>query len=221
MTKVRYLLIKPLVILGAGGHTSVLVDILRQNQREILGLVSPDVDIDREVLADICHYYHDEDVLTFESDNIVLVNGIGSLPGNTLRTKIYKKFTMLGFTFDSVVAPSAIVSPYAKLGQGVQVMAGAIIQAGAVIGDNTIINTGAIIEHDCVIGSHNHIAPGVTLSGEVHTSDQVHVGTGASVVQCIAIGDNVVIGAGATITKNVPADHIAYSCRTTMIKRKG
>ena len=32
----------PLIIIGGGGHASVLVDILRSQNRQILALISPD-----------------------------------------------------------------------------------------------------------------------------------------------------------------------------------
>jgi sugar O-acyltransferase (sialic acid O-acetyltransferase NeuD family) len=212
---------KPLVILGAGGHAAVLVDALKQQNAEVLGLVSPELDIHRRALQGIPHYLQDDDVLTFSSDDINLVNGLGSLPGNTLREKLFTKFTALGYRFERVIAGSAIISPYAELGHGVQVMPGVIIQAGAVIGVNSIINSGAIIEHDCVIGAHNHIAPGVTISGDVTTGEYVHIGTGASVIQGIKLANNVVVSAGVAVTKNIPAACTVFNGRICMIPKKG
>lgn len=211
---------KPLVILGAGGHAAVLMDTLRLQNAEVLGLVSPEIDIHRRVLQGIPHYLQDDDVLIFSPDHIRLVNGLGSLPGNTLRAKLFAQFIALGYQFESVIAESAIISSYADLGHGVQVMPGAIIQAGAVIGANTIINSGAIIEHDCVIGAHNHIAPGVTLSGDVNTENFVHIGTGASVIQGIQLASHAVVSAGVAVTKNIPAAHTVFNGRISIIGRK-
>lgn len=201
-------------ILGSGGHASILADILFQQQKTIEGIAGPEGKSLRKTLANL-KFYQDSDLLSLNPEEILLINGIGSIPGNSLRFDIYEKFKYLGFVFESVIAPNAIVSPNASLGIGVQVMQGAIVQAGAVIGDNTIINTGAIVEHDCVIGSNNHIAPGVTLSGEVESKNNVHFGTGASVIQSIQIGKNSVIGAGATITKNVDDNEIVFPAKVT------
>jgi sugar O-acyltransferase (sialic acid O-acetyltransferase NeuD family) len=206
---------KPLLIIGSGGHASVLVDILRQQNREILGVISPDKHIRRKVFEHLHHFTCDEDVLKFDKKEVRLVNGIGSLPRQLLRSHIFQRFSDLGYKFETVVASSAIVSKYAELYEGAQVMAGAIIQTGAVIGVNSIINTGAIVEHDCNIGSYNHIAPGVTLSGQVQTEDNVHIGTGASVIHLIIIGKNSVIGAGSTITKNVADNIVCFPARIT------
>lgn len=204
---------KPLVVLGAGGHAAVLVDTLKQQNFNVLGLVSPELEVNRRVLQGIFRYLNDDEVFTFPPDKINLVNGLGSLPGNGLRSKLFAKFIALGYRFESIVSESAIVSPYAEIGHGVQVMSGVVIQAGAVIGANSIINTGAIIEHDCVIGANNHIAPGVTLSGEVKTEDDVHIGTGATVTQAVNIGAHVVIGSGACLTKNVEKNSVVYPAK--------
>lgn len=210
---------QPLLILGAGGHASVLVDILLRCGHKLSGVVSPEMDNCWGVFDGIKYYGNDEDVLLFTKDSIRLVNGVGSLPNNSIRTQLYQQFEKKGYQFETVIAPSAIVSDYVQLGHGVQVMEGAIINAGVKIGNNTIINTGAIIEHDCNIGAHNHIASGVVLSGQVVTSDHAHIGTGANIMQCISIGEHAVIGMGAAVYKNVPSGYIVYGCRMKMSKK--
>jgi sugar O-acyltransferase (sialic acid O-acetyltransferase NeuD family) len=196
--------------LGSGGHASVLVDILKQQRRVILGFVSPGVHPESQVFCDIPHFAEDDDVFAFDKSEVKLVNGIGSIPGNNLRTLFYNYFSSNGYEFETIISSDSLVSSYAQLHDGVQVMAGAIIQTGAVIGSNSIINTGAIVDHDCNLGINNHVAPGATLSGQVHSEENVHFGTGASVIQCVKIGKNVVIGAGAAITKNVQENTICF-----------
>ncbi len=194
---------KPVLVLGAGGHAAVLVDILRQLNHSIVGLVARDKPADKPVFAGIPYYASDEDVLVFDKDKVLLVNGIGSLPGSNIRTKVHQQFKQAGYQFVTVVSPRAIVSDYSSLAEGVQVMAGAIINANTVIGVGTIINSGAIIEHDCHIGSHNHIAPGAVLSGGVTSGENVHIGTGANVIHSVTIGRNVMISAGSTVLVNL------------------
>lgn len=212
---------KPLYVLGAGGHAAVLVDILKGNSEKIDGIFSPSPDKSRKVLADIKNLKDEEILFDENKAEILLINGIGSLPGNMLRLMIYKKFVERGYEFKQVISKHAIISPHAVLGHGVQVMPGAIIQAGAIIGDNTIINTNAIIEHDCIIGNHNHIAPSATLSGEVNTGDCVHIGTGAAIIQGITIGNNTVIAAGAIITMNITNKKVAFGARANIQDKKG
>lgn len=204
---------KKVFILGSGGHASVLVDILKQNKQTVSGIFSYDVDCTRSSLSGIPMFNNENDIFKANANVVSIVNGIGSLPKSSIRTNLYLKFNEEGYTFQQVISKQAIISSYATLGKGVQVMPGAIIQAGAVIGDNSIINTGAIVEHDCIIGKHCHIAPGVTLSGQVTIGDLVHVGTGANVIQNIIIGEKAIVGAGATVIKSVAAKKIVFGNR--------
>lgn len=194
---------KPIVVLGAGGHASVLMEILFQQNRNIIGVIAKDRPASSALFDSIPFFSDDEDVLLFDKEDVLLVNGVGSLPGSNRRSQLHQKFKQLGYDFMTVVSPAAIVSDYCKLAEGVQVMPGAILNANCVIGESTIVNTGAIIEHDCKIGNHNHVAPGATLSGAVSTGDFVHIGTGASIIQSITIGSHVLVSAGSTVLVNL------------------
>lgn len=211
---------KPLLIIGAGGHASVLVDMLRQQKREIIGLVSPMLESKSKVFDGIEHFKSDGDVLKFDNQSVKLVNGIGSLPGNNLRAEIYSKFKALGYQFETIVASNSIVSEYVELAEGVQIFNGAIVQTNTIIGTNSIINTGAIVEHDCAIGGNNHIAPGVTLSGHVTTSEHVHVSTGATIIQNVKIGANSVVSAGATLTKDLGENTVHFPAKPFQKNKK-
>lgn len=205
---------KPLVILGAGGHAAVLVDILRQQERMILAVQAPEMAPSRRVFSGLAHWPDEQPLLALAPDEVELVNGIGSLPGMSLRYQIYARYRALGFAFAQVIAAEAVVSRYAQLGDGVQILQRALVQSGASIGANSIINSGAIIEHDCQLGVDNHIAPGAVLSGGVHTGARVHVGTGAAVIQGRMIGDEAVVAAGASLNRDLAAAHIAYAARS-------
>lgn len=205
---------KPTLLIGGGGHAKVLLEILRKQNANILGVVAPEPIGNSSIFSGLKQYLKDEDVFNFNSTEILLVNGIGSLPGCSLRRTIYDKFIHAGYTFSSVISSEALVSEYCHLSAGVQVMAGAIINVDAEIGENTIVNSGAVLEHDCKIGNHNHIAPGAVLSGAVRTGNNVHIGTGASVIQMVQISDFCLVAAGANLTKNLEASHsILYPAR--------
>ncbi len=201
------------LLIGSGGHASVLLDMLIEQHINVLGYVSPIPAINQKLFTGFHWFKSDEDILQFDKTTIKLVNGIGSLPGNTLRADFYNKYRKLGYRFATLVSKDASVSRYATLEEGVQVMRGAMIQTETSIGYNSIINTGSIIDHDCSIGCNNHIAPGTAISGQVTSKANVHFGTGSSVIQSINVNENVVIGAGVTITKDVDKNTICYPAR--------
>ena len=201
------------LLIGAGGHASVVLEMLMEQEINILGYVSPFPATNKKLFSDIHWFQNDDDILRFDKSTIKLANGIGSLPGDTRRADLYCQYKKLGYSFAILVSKESIISTHAYLDEGVQVMRGAIIQTGASVGYNSIVNTGSIIDHDCSIGSNNHIAPGATISGQVTSKENVHFGTGSSVIQSININKNVVVGAGVTITKDLKEDIICYPAR--------
>lgn len=195
---------KPVIIIGAGGHAKVLMDCLRLQGIEVLGMLDK-CPPPEDRAADVPIIGDDSAICAYSCDAVELVNGLGSVGDTSLRTKIYYKFKKLGYRFRQVVHPATVVAKDCVLGEGVQVMAGAVINAGSHIAADTIVNTGVVIDHECKIGSHVHIAPGVTISGGVQVGDGSHIGTGATIIQGVAIGERALVGAGAVVIANVAA----------------
>lgn len=196
---------RPAIIIGGGGHARVLISTLKALRREIIGILHPDTSLIGQFIAGICVLGNDDKINDYAPDEVELINGLGSVSLPEKRKYIYMKFKKYGYSFASVIHPSAIVADDVKIGEGVQIMAGAILQSGCLIGDNAIINTGAIVDHDCKIGSHVHIAPGSVISGGVEIEEMIHIGTGAKIIQGINIQSGSVIGAGAVVIRNVNA----------------
>nr|WP_320148031.1 acetyltransferase [uncultured Anaeromusa sp.] len=193
----------PVVLVGAGGHGKVLLNILQLRKHNIIGIVERDIEKHGGRLKDVPIVGDDKYVFKWNYEDIVLVNGIGSVKDMTARTELYQYFADRRYGFLTLIHPRAIVADDVLIGAGVQVMAGAIVQPGCQIGCNSIINSGAILEHDCRIESHVHVAPGAALSGNVSVGQGSHVGVGAVVIQGVHIGERCVIAAGAVVIRDV------------------
>jgi len=198
--------LRKVVMLGSGGHAKVLSDALLASGISVKNIVDPYFSESYGFWNEIS-VLDDADLLKLNPTDIVLVNGVGSIPPSSTRERLYTQFKNAGFQFLEVVHPTAVLGSVVQLDEGVQIMAGVIIQAGSKIGNNTIINTGARVDHDCKIGSNVHIAPGVVACGGVFIGDHVHIGTGAVIVQGVSVGEGAVIGAGAVVLKDVPEHH--------------
>jgi sugar O-acyltransferase (sialic acid O-acetyltransferase NeuD family) len=155
---------KDFILLGAGGHAKVVMDIIQDHRYHIRGVCDPILYKKKvskwrglKVLGD------DSFVKKLDPKEIFLANGVGITRSNKIREEIYDEFTKLGFVFPCLVHHSAWISPSARAANGVQIMAGAIIQADVMIGENSIVNTGAKVDHDSIVGAHSHIAPGLLL----------------------------------------------------------
>lgn len=191
---------------GASGHAKVIIDILNAQGIEISEIYddfsnSPilnDIPISKPLKTD---------------DEAIISIGDNSIRKKIVASKIFNNYGI-------AIHPSAIVSPYASIGEGTVVMQGAIIQAGAKIGKHCIINTGATIDHDCTIDDYVHISPNATLCGNVHIGEGTQIGVGTSIVPGIKIGCWTLICAGSVVTKNMPDNCIAAGnfCKIRIIK---
>lgn len=206
----------PIVMIGGGGHASVLAEILLTQGRDILAVISPEGVSQRSVFKDIPILKKDEDILQFDKEKVLLVNGVGMMPKSVLKLKINEYFLSLGYQFETIIADSAFVSPFSQIETGAQILPMAIIQTGVTVGRHSIVNTGALVEHDCKIGAYNHIAPQATLCGEVETKEYVYIGAGSTVIQGVSIGCGAIVGAGASLTQALEENAIAYPARAVI-----
>ncbi len=133
-----------------------------------------------------------------------------AIGNNMIRRTIFQQLLSRGGEPCSVVHPSAIISPQAKVGVGLVVMAGAAVNPGAELGCNVILNTACSVDHDCCIGDHVHICPGTRLAGSVRIQELSMIGTGSAIIPGVKIGKNVVVGAGSLVNRDLPDQTIAF-----------
>ena len=130
------------VLLGSGGHASVVFEQLNVLGLNVQGWVGPhEATNGKAIFSEISYLGTDSDFLRSNSSaSCVLVNGVGSLPYKSHRKEIFSTLKNHGFKFLTLIACSSIVSSHAEIGEGVQIMPGAIVNAGAKIGANSIKN---------------------------------------------------------------------------------
>lgn len=203
------------IVIGAGGHAKVCIELLRSMGEEVAfcvgGSDSPDHCLGVPVLKG------DENLTLLRLEGYSrLFAAIGS---NGLRDRLSAAAIEQGYQLVNAISPRAMISPTAKLGTGVAVMAGAVINAESVIGDLAIINTGATIDHDCLIGKAAHIAPQCALAGNVTVGQHSFLGVGCKVVPEIEIGENVIIGAGGVVIANIESGTKAVGVPTKVVSK--
>lgn len=193
---------QPVIIVGAGGHAKVCIELLQAMGETVLCCVgaadSPPTCLGLPVL----HGDHHLARLREEGHARAFV----ALGPNRLRARLGQQVRELGYELVNAVSPAAVVSPSARLGAGVAVMAGAVINAEASIGDLAIVNTGATVDHDCSIGAAVHLAPQCALAGNVSVGDGTFLGVGCKVIPGIEIGAHSTIGAGTVVIGQVPSN---------------
>jgi sugar O-acyltransferase (sialic acid O-acetyltransferase NeuD family) len=197
----------PIIVIGAGGHSKGLIDIMHRMKRQIIGCTGINKGLNGTEVMSEKVIGTDEDIFNYSPRDVRLVNGLVSIGTSNRRKEIFEQYSKAGYIFETIVDPHAQVCAEVGMAQGVLVMGGAILMPGVHLAKNVLINMSVTIDHDCNIGAHAHIAPGAVLCGAVSVGAGVFIGAGAVVIQGVTIGRDAVIGAGAVVTKDVPAKH--------------
>ena len=194
----------PIIIIGGGGHTRVLIDALLEAGNRPIGYIDP---LEPTGLhPDIPWLGDEENILERSPESVLLVNGFGSVHDTEPRNEIFLRFSGLGYRFADVIHPRAILSRQdVSVGEGVQVLAGAVVNTGARLGDNVLIDSGAVVEHDCELESHVHVASGAVLAGSCRVGEASQIGAGATIIKAISIGAGAIIAPGCVVTEDVEA----------------
>ena len=106
------------------------------------------------------------------------------------------------FNFLTMIHPSSIISPAAKIGKGCAISPQCIIAGDAKIGDFNNLNSGTFISHDCNVGKNNTFGPSVKILGGCTIGNDNYFGSNAVLIPKIKILDKNKIGAGSIIINN-------------------
>lgn len=202
---------KNLVLIGGGGHCkSVLDAALSMNVFNKIVITDADAKPGTFILG--CEVVGNDDILMqLKQDGFdYAFITVGSIKSCKLRKSLALKANELGYLFPVIKDPTAVISKFAKLGEGTFVGKKTVINADSFIGNHCIINTGAIIEHECHIGDFSHISVGSILCGNVEIGRECFIGAGSTIIQSKNIGKNTIIGANSTVLSDVKDHSLAY-----------
>jgi UDP-perosamine 4-acetyltransferase len=188
---------------GAGGHGKVIVDaLLASDSWDVVGILDDDAaKTGTEVLGvPVLHSQGDLLALANQLEVTRVAVGIGD---NYARDKKLQQLRAFGFRPVNVVHPSAHVSRFVKMGEGITILAGATINPGTVIADNVCVNTAASVDHDNHLERSCHIFPNATLTGNVRVGEFAYVGSGAIVAPNLVVRKYSQVGAGAVVLGDV------------------
>lgn len=129
---------------------------------------------------------------------------------NATRRSIAERMQKTEKKLFTIVHPSAVVSRYAMLAEGVFAAANTTIGPEATIGAGVIINHGVVVDHDCNIGAFAHIAPNATLGGGVRVGSGALIGSGAVLLPGLEVGAGAIVGAGAVVIRSVAPGVTVY-----------
>ena len=182
------------ILIGGGGHAKVVIDCIKCAGDTVIGILDDSLAIGSCVL-DIPVLGKIDSWENYKEHAFLIAIG-----NNEIRQSISER---LNVNWHTAIHPSAIVSSYAKVGEGSVVLPGAVINADAQIGKHCIINTSSVVEHDNLIGDFVHISPAAALAGSVIIGNGSHIGIGANVKNNITVCSGCTVGAGAVVVKDL------------------
>ena len=188
---------KRVILVGAGRFAEEVTDVARMAGVEIAAWIEG-LDAARARVHPAPPILWVEEQRDFEPD-VPIVPAIGAVA----RRGIVERLVAEGRRLTTIVHPSAVVAPSARLEPGCVVFPNVVIGARARIGTATIVNRGALVGHHTEIGAYSFVGPGANLAGAIHVGEQVYVGVGAVVRDGMRIGEHAMIGAGAVVVADV------------------
>jgi len=190
---------KDIILIGAGGHAKVCIDIIEcENKFKILGFVDSkkkgkflnyDILGEDKILKEI-----------FKKVKHAFVS-IGHLSSPELRWKKFFELKSIGYILPVIKSPFSVVSKRSSIGEGSIVMHNSVINSGAKIGVNCIMNSMSLIEHDVKIGDFSHIATNAIVNGDVKIGKKCFIGSSAVIREGVVIKDKSFIKANTFIKK--------------------
>ncbi len=203
-----------IIVIGNGGHSKVVKDIIRATGRYNLYAILDDMVNERTtkegIVYDTTEYIHQLNV-----EKYYFIVAIGD---NQIRKKLVGKITSIGGSFATLIHPSAIISETSSINEGTVVMPNVVVNGGSTIKSHCIINTNSTVEHDNYLGEFVHVSPSAVLAGGVSVDKNTHIGSGAVVIPGMHVGSHCTIGAGAVVTKDIPNNATAVGVPAKIIK---
>jgi sugar O-acyltransferase (sialic acid O-acetyltransferase NeuD family) len=126
------------------------------------------------------------------------------------RKKTVEIILRKGGKFINLIHESVIISPSAKIGEGVAIKANCTIASDCAIGNFTYIQGTVILGHDVVIGNFCQVNSFSFFAGYTQIGDCCTVNAGAKFIQNVKVGNNSVVGMGSVVIKNVEANTTVF-----------
>lgn len=197
---------KKVYLLGIGHNTPVFIDLAEHCGYEVAGLYHYNADRTGETEHgfEIMGSFDD----LYQRENLNSMTFLLTMGDNAIRMEVARKLRNKGGQVPSLLHPTAVISRFAQIKEGVCISAFSYIQADSLIDQDTIILSGVNISHNNTIGKGCFIAGGATLGAYTTVGDGVFIGQGALTVSSKVknIGDNAYIGAGSLVTKSIQAN---------------
>jgi len=148
-----------------------------------------------------------------------------AVPGNPndflKRKEIIEGLGIAPSRFATIIDPTAVIAPGARIGRNVLIMAHVFVSTGVTVGDHCIILPSTVISHDSSLGAYSCVGSNVSVSGRVRIGESCYVGTGTKIRGGIAVGTRTLLGLGSVVVSDIGEGVVAYGNPAKAAKEAG
>ncbi len=211
---------KEIYILGVGHNTIVYIDLAESCGYKIVGLYHYNDERTGENIHGIPII--DSNATLFNKKSLEGMSFAISVGDNKIRAELAAKIREKGGEIPILIHPTAVVSKYSSIGEGVVIHANAVVQADVEIKKDTVLSYNTSVTHTSSIGEACYLAFNSTIGAYVKIQDFVFIGQSASIVsgKLEYVGSNAIVGAGSVVIKNVEANSVVAGNPAKLLKRK-
>lgn len=188
-----------MIILGAGGHSIEVLDILIKKYSENDIIFFDNTIESKDWMFKKHPIFSDFKNISRKHTQFIL--GVGNIQ---LRKKLSEIALDNNYKWVGIRSKLSIIGHNrTSINSTVDIMDNVMISSCVTIGKGTLLNRNVNIHHNVSIGEFCVLSPSCQILGNVKIGKNVFIGAGAIILPNIKISKNATIGAGAVVTKNI------------------
>ncbi len=185
---------RPVIVIGAGGHASVVASTLLAAGYSITAFYDDDDQKWGQRIEGIEILGPIRDARQSQVSSALIALG-----DNSDRRRVASELDLDWLT---VVHPFTSIAAGVTLGRGTVAFAGTIIQPGSTVGDHVILNSRAGVDHHVAVEDFVHVAT-AHLAGGASAGEGCFLGLNSTILPGVHVGEWATVGAGSLVRVDV------------------
>lgn len=123
------------------------------------------------------------------------------------RDLLLKRIEEKGYQLATLIDPSAMISPTAKIAAGCIVNAQSIVSSNVIMEENCLLGFHVVVGHDAHLKKNTVVCPMATVGGGSTVGENTFIGLNSSMKERVNLGNNVFVGMGSMVFRSVEDGH--------------
>jgi len=192
--------LKTVAIIGGGGLAKEIIEVVEILGYEVYGIFAQEK---TDIQYPYKGYLNELIKSRSKFSGAILAIGAYNLKTNKARNNILSFLKLHNIEQISIISPFARIGKGVEVGKGVYIGHNSVIAVDAKIGDSVSINTGSFIGHDTIIFPNSVIGPNVFIGGNCIIEKDVTIAASSNILQGIRVGANSTVGISSLVLKTL------------------